>query len=118
MTDLKDMPKKVWVSDSIATNGLGIQVCSIKPNNTFPRPQTAYIRADLVERGWKPIEKCPDGRSVLIITRIALSDGKFYQPKVAYRNGCYWFYGPGDRVFAKPTHYMELPQPPKDEAQS
>lgn len=113
MTDLKDMPEKVWVSDSIATNGLGIQVCSIKPNNTFPRPQTAYIRADLAERGWKPIKSAPrDGIWCLYW------DARMETAIIAKR-------GMGDMPQAddwgyelRATHWQPLPQPPKGEAQS
>jgi hypothetical protein len=60
---------------------------------------------------WLPIESAPDGKKVLIITKVCMSDS-YFEPETAYRNGDYWFTAPLERLFGKPAFWMPLPSPP------
>jgi hypothetical protein len=60
---------------------------------------------------WMPIESAPDGKKILVICKIALSDA-FFEPEIAYRNCEYWFHEPGIRMFSPPHFWMPLPSPP------
>lgn len=60
---------------------------------------------------WQPIDSAPDGKDILTIKRIPMTD-RYYQAEVIYRNGEYWFKNPGERAII-PDLWMHLPEGPE-----
>ena len=67
-----------------------------------------------LEEGWKPIETAPrDGTSILVFTDRGVFEATFvsyWEFAVANYHGCLCCSGRGDN----PTHWMPLPEPPKE----
>ena len=72
---------------------------------------------------WQPIETAPEGIPILVWDGESISLGQCenikYNRWVAIVNGSYAWYGDGDtggllELDKKPTHWMFLPEPPRE----
>lgn len=122
MTELKDMPEKVYIGGPaiIIDNGMEVRMCFSGDVKSF-EASCAYIRADLAERGWKPIREAKkiEGKNYLLLVNgePILGGWACWRGHGGIEaegwNNTHQNFPTG---ILEPTDYMELLPPPKDEA--
>ena len=112
---MSDMPKEIWAGDS-----QGYNMWRESDGVVVLDSETKYIRADLVPQ-WQPIETAPrDGTRILLFSqKYGPSTGHWSEQK-ELQEGYFpveghWKMHSVLNKEEKPTHWMPLLEPPKED---
>lgn len=103
-------PERIWIIKDGDRNFGGHKIPLVSDGDIwadYPNT-TEYIRADLVPQ-WQPIETAPkhDLETLILYSSEGVQIGWF-----SAFHKC-WLTTEGKDVWAEPTHWMPLPEPPK-----